>query len=377
MSTILIVDDAPINIDILHHLLEQGGYSIRVASNGRQAIHSMEQQLPDLVIMDINMPEMDGFEACSRIKSRIDLWNIPVIFISASSDIESLNRAFQVGGCDYINKPFHPHEVMARVRNQLRLKEVNRQQARIQLYQSMFQLTAGIAHEINTPLGICITASSFIHEAGDQISHAMKEGALGKNMLKLQLDEIQEGAMMVENNLQRVVTLLNRFKTLAQDQAPPKSTRFNPHEVISMLIAGFAEEFQQQHIEMVMVCNTTWLTCPQRLFLDLVQELILNSMAHGAVSPLRLGLTLDEEGDRLRLHYWDNGTGMPLTELPRLFDPFFTTKRGDPRHCGLSASRIHNLVESNLGGSIRAYLPEEGGLHYEICLPLNNDDSFD
>lgn len=129
MSTILIVDDAPINLDILHHLLEQEGYGVRVASNGRQAIRSMEQSLPDLIIMDINMPEMDGFEACRRIKSRPDLWGTPVIFISASSDIESLDTAFQSGGCDYISKPFHPLEVMARVRNQLRLKEFNRQQA--------------------------------------------------------------------------------------------------------------------------------------------------------------------------------------------------------------------------------------------------------
>lgn len=376
MSTILIVDDAPINLDILHHLLEQEGYGVRVASNGRQAIRSMEQSLPDLVIMDINMPEMDGFEACRRIKSRPDLWGTPVIFISASSDIESLDTAFQSGGCDYISKPFHPLEVMARVRNQLRLKEFNRQQARIQLYQSLFQLTAGIAHEINTPLGICITASSFIHGAGDQISQAMEGGKLGQKMLKQQLDEIREGAQLVENSLQRVVTLINRFKALAQDQDPPKSIRFDPQEAAAMLVAGFAEEFRRQEVEMQVSGNATRLTCPQGLFLDLLQELISNSLAHAAVTPLRLGLTLDEENNQLRLHYWDNGVGMSAEELPHLFEPFFTTKRGDPSHCGLSACRIHNLAESNLGGSLQVFSPGEG-LYYEIRLPVEDNPGQD
>ncbi|WP_235337097.1 response regulator [Aeromonas hydrophila] len=151
MSEILIVDDMASNRYILRSLLEEAGYRVREATDGLQAVDAATEFPPDLVLMDINMPVMDGYEACRRIKQLPGQWCLPVLFISTNSGIGALEQAFQAGGCDYVSKPFHQLEVLARVQNQLRLKELGRQQAKVQLYQSLFQLTAGIAHEINTP----------------------------------------------------------------------------------------------------------------------------------------------------------------------------------------------------------------------------------
>ena len=130
MSEILIVDDMASNRYILRSLLEEAGYRVREATDGLQAVDAATEFPPDLVLMDINMPVMDGYEACRRIKQLPGQWCLPVLFISTNSGIGALEQAFQAGGCDYVSKPFHQLEVLARVQNQLRLKELGRQQAK-------------------------------------------------------------------------------------------------------------------------------------------------------------------------------------------------------------------------------------------------------
>jgi len=119
---ILIVDDTIANLQLLAGMLKEDGYKVRPASSGKIALEAIAKKAPDLILLDIKMPEMDGYEVCARLKSTPATYHIPVLFISALTDVGDKLRAFEVGGLDYINKPFQIEEVKARVSTHLQLK---------------------------------------------------------------------------------------------------------------------------------------------------------------------------------------------------------------------------------------------------------------
>ncbi len=167
---ILIVDDNPTNLSVLSEALAGEGLRFRVAVDGESAIALAERNQPELILLDVQMPGIDGFETCCRLKANPVTQNIPIIFTTALADTESKTKGFFLGAVDYIPKPFTQEEVIARVRVHLRLKQLTEsleqqvrdrttalQQAQIQLVQqeklsTLGELIAGIAHEMNNPI---------------------------------------------------------------------------------------------------------------------------------------------------------------------------------------------------------------------------------
>ena len=127
MNDILIIDDTPENLTVLLRILTKHGYQVRPALSGEIALKTVQEDIPDLILLDIMMPEMDGFEVCSKLKSDSRTQNVPIIFISALGDTENKVRGFQAGGVDYISKPFHVAEVLARVKTHLALRNMHLQ----------------------------------------------------------------------------------------------------------------------------------------------------------------------------------------------------------------------------------------------------------
>lgn len=123
-ANILIVDDTPENLTVLWQVLTHQGYQIRPALSGEIALQAVETAVPDLILLDILMPDMDGYEVCARLKADKKTRDIPVIFISAFDGIEDKIRAFSEGGVDYITKPLHADEVLARVKTHLTLRSL-------------------------------------------------------------------------------------------------------------------------------------------------------------------------------------------------------------------------------------------------------------
>lgn len=123
---VLIVDDMPQNLQLLGNLLRENGYKVAAAKNGRIALAAIQKRRPDCILLDIMMPEMDGFETCRRLKAMPGTQEIPVIFITAQTGIGDKLKAFALGGVDYITKPFQAEEVLARVTTHLRLQELQR-----------------------------------------------------------------------------------------------------------------------------------------------------------------------------------------------------------------------------------------------------------
>jgi diguanylate cyclase (GGDEF)-like protein len=121
-TVILIVDDNPTNLSVLSHALKTAGYKVRVAVDGESAIAQVEEEPPELILLDVQMPGIDGFETCMRLKTKPNARDIPVIFITAHTDIENKIKGLSVGAVDYITKPFQHEEVLARVKVHLKLR---------------------------------------------------------------------------------------------------------------------------------------------------------------------------------------------------------------------------------------------------------------
>lgn len=120
-ADILIVDDSPENLDILIQLLKDSQYNIRPATSGKTALQSILYKLPDLMLIDIQMPDMDGYTLCGKIKNDDKMKNIPVIFISAHNDPNEIRKTYSAGGVDYLMKPFNHEEVLARIETHLKI----------------------------------------------------------------------------------------------------------------------------------------------------------------------------------------------------------------------------------------------------------------
>ncbi|HMV45538.1 MAG TPA: hybrid sensor histidine kinase/response regulator, partial [Leptospiraceae bacterium] len=169
-QTILVVDDTPANLQVLGQILSKEKYKIIFAFNGEQALKSLEHQIPDLVLLDVNMPEMDGFETCNRMKQLELLNNVPILFLTARTDIEDIVNAFKIGGADYITKPFNPTELLARIHFHLSLKEKTEQLKEIN--DKNKALIRVLLHDLLNPIGAIKSANELILE-GDDESHAM------------------------------------------------------------------------------------------------------------------------------------------------------------------------------------------------------------
>lgn len=192
---ILLVDDSPESIETAITVLYQHNYRVRVATNATTALHLLEQELPDLVLLDVYMPEMDGFILCKTIKTDERFTHIPIIFLTSSNDEESIQKGFELGAQDYVIKPFNHLELLARVHTHIELK---RQKENLQkANQELDSFCYSVAHDLKAPLLSIRKLTEFL-----ELDYKDKLDAEGKDLIHTIQEKSEEVTQIIAHLLE-------------------------------------------------------------------------------------------------------------------------------------------------------------------------------
>ncbi|WP_240223662.1 sensor histidine kinase [Rheinheimera hassiensis] len=234
-------------------------------------------------------------------------------------------------------------------------------------------LVAGITHEVNTPVGIGVTATSFLAEKIHALEQAYHDKTLSPKALEHFIEEAKQGSELLQSNLIRASELIASFKQIAVDQTSEAIRTINLAEYLHEVIRSLQPNFKktQHHIE-VNCPDNIMLNCPAGAISQIFTNLLMNSLIHGFedMDSGLIRITVLDEDDNVDIKYSDDGRGLTPEQLEKLFHPFFTTKR-DQGGSGLGTHITYNLVRQTLGGSIQVSSEPGKGLHYHICFPKN------
>ena len=427
---LLIVDDTPDNIRLLSLMLSEEGYKVRKALNGKMALNSCSADPPDLVILDIKMPDMDGYTVCQKLKSNSLTREIPVIFISALDDALDKVRAFQVGGVDYISKPFQCEEVLARVKSQLTIRDLTSkleqkveartaalvsaleslQNTHLQLIQSekmatLGQLVAGIAHEINNPLGFITSNIEFARTEVKQLSehlalYQQKFPEPGEEIVNhrnaIDLDYVLEDLPTVIESMnlgsERIYGLsvaLRKFSRKNNEQPVEIDLYDGLDSTLLILKHRLKANKARPPIKLVQdYVDLPKVSCyPEQLnqvFMNLLANSVdaLDERAEGEMEkdvPLRTGYEIkisthfDSGESTIQIRISDNALGIPESVKPHIFDYQFTTKPPG-KGTGLGLAISSQIVQEH-GGTLECDSVPQQGTTFTISLPIHRDNS--
>jgi len=196
--SILVVDDEPANLKLLELILYKENYKVITAQSAKEALEITKTVLPDLIFLDIMMPEMDGFELCTYMKKDTRLQNIPIIFLTSKVDSESIVRGFECGAADYVTKPYNKVVLLARLRTHLRLKRSLERLLDLEKKNITAALTTATNHEINQPLTVLAGNLFLLRQTLDQS--------------KLSVEQLRYIELM-DNSINKIKAILERFRT--------------------------------------------------------------------------------------------------------------------------------------------------------------------
>ncbi|HYD81275.1 MAG TPA: hybrid sensor histidine kinase/response regulator [Paucimonas sp.] len=386
-KTILVVDDMPANIGVLVEALEEHGYRIVVAQDGEECLMRAQFVHPDMILLDVMMPRMDGFEACRRLKRIDGIKDIPVIFMTALADTDEKVTGFAAGAVDYITKPFQIQEVLARVGTHLALRQATRELADALKTLRMTQeelvhretlaalgaLVAGIAHEINTPIGNSLVVASTLADQTRMLNRGYADNrGIRRSDLERFLRETDEAADILIRNLSRAADFIADFKQVAVDQTSSQRRSFVLADMVSEVMRMLQPAFKKTPFVLRLnIAPDIEMDSYPGPFGQVLTNLVSNALAHGFEGRSSGTVTIDARtaGDGMvELSVSDDGNGIPAQNLGRVFDPFFTTKLG-AGGSGLGLAISRNIVCGLLGGSIEVRSEVGGGTTFMLMLP--------
>ena len=367
---IMVVDDTPANLMVLMELLKNVGYKVRPIPKGRLALQAARNSRPDLILLDINMPEMNGYEVCQALKADPELAEIPVIFISALDETEDKVKAFERGGVDYITKPFQFQEVLARVETHLKLNSLQQEMARKnhllgQQLQELQQLESlrdslihMIVHDLRSPLTGVVGYLSLMELFQEQLPEQI-QGYLGKSVKNTTV------LMDMINNLLD----LHRFESGDVPlQREPVELRQVVDEGLEVLGATLEKVNLQKHYP----AGPIELMVDRQLLRRVITNLVANAVKFNpADAPLLVEIT--PEGERVCVSVTDRGPGIPEAYQKTIFDKFVQVEaRQKKTHfsSGLGLCFCQLAVRAH-DGHIGVHSQPGEGSRFTVTLPLD------
>lgn len=374
---ILVIDDTEENVELISEMLAMKGYDVSYALSGKNGLDLAEKTSPDLILLDITMPEMNGFQVCEKLKESDKLKDIPVIFISALDETMDKVKAFEIGAVDYITKPFRLQEIIARVETHLKVRRFQRDlshknseleqtlkdltAARNKLIQSekmasLGSLVAGVAHEVNTPLGIGVTASTHIKDLVIQVKEKVAAGTFGKTAFNQFLADMEEGADIIFLNLDRATELVKSFKKVSVDQSADTLREVNLKVYLKDILLSLKSKFKTTEINITIHCpEDAVVHISAGALSQIITNFLNNSYIHGfnfGKEPGEITITVTKQKEHYRIRYEDNGKGIDKDKIDKIFDPFFTTNRGKGGS-GLGMNIVYNIISQKFGSEIQ------------------------
>ncbi|MEB3283345.1 MAG: response regulator [Lyngbya sp.] len=298
-ESILIVDDCPDNLHLLSDILSHAKYKVHLAPSGKLALKFIESHLPDLILLDIMMPQIDGYAVCEQLKKSDKTKNIPVIFISALNDMFDKVKGFSLGGADYITKPFQEKEVLVRVENQLRLKRLSQQL----INQNILQERNRIAGEIHDSLAQAFTGIILHLGAAERALQKTPEQALShlktvRELAQTGLAEARRSVEALRPKLLENVDLYSAIHHIATQMSSHSQTRI----VLEVIGTVYPLPLEVENN-----------------LLRIAQEALTNALKYAKASTINIELIYESEQFFLRVK--DNGQGFDV-ESPCFLNGF-------------------------------------------------------
>jgi signal transduction histidine kinase len=356
---ILIVDDALINLRILARILTNNGYVVYGFDNGTDALIEVIRIRPHLILLDISMPEVDGFTVCQRLKSSEKTNDIPVIFLSASRDVNDKVKAFEIGAIDFIGKPYIVEEVLARIDTHLEMSVIYEglQKEVIDLLQSNADLNAFahvVAHEIKSPVSNIIMGINLLCDH-------MKTTNIDNEAFAI-ADQINTSAWKLSNIIEEMLLLANtRQEDVICRPINMAEIVIEAQQRLNWMIEEYEGKINIQRPIPAAMGYGPWVE-------EIWVNYISNGLKYGGRPPL-LRLGADREGlNMVRFWLHDNGPGIPQEILDKLFTEFSRFGQNQIEGHGLGLSIVKRIV-TKLGGQVAVESEMGKGSTFSFTLP--------
>jgi two-component system, sensor histidine kinase and response regulator len=337
-SRILVVDDISKNLQVVGTILRNEGYHVMPATSGLQALERVSAQPPDLILLDLMMPEMDGLEVCSRLKADPFTRQIPVIFLTASNEMEHLMKGFEAGAVDYITKPFNAPELLARVRTHLELKHARERLREMNEEKNEFMGIA--AHDLRNPLSAIQGYAEMIIEDAQSLAHRDLEGngqrirEAAKRMTEmvqnfLDANRIERGELKLNMAISDLSSLL---QSVLETQSPPATAK-------------------GQMIQLELPPTPTLALADVSITLQVFENLVSNAVKYSPPGK-KIFVRLKAEAGVVRFEVEDQGPGLSKEDQKKLFGKFARLSAkptGGEHSTGLGLSIVKRLVEAMNG----------------------------
>lgn len=421
-STILVVDDNKTNVLLCATHLKNEGYETLEAYNGEEALRVIAERGPDLVLLDIMMPGMDGFEVVRRLKADESTRNIPIIMVTALGDQHSRLQALENGAEEFINKPVHKAELLMRVRNLLKLKkyqdylaqqsdlleqavvertmrldaanmrlsEVQEKLVESEKLASIGQLAAGVAHEINNPIGFVNSnfgslrayVDDFLailarYQAVEHLLPPAEAAALQQLREQMDLayisDDVKNLLAESEDGIARVRKIIQDLKDFARVDNSNQWEKASIERCIDSALTIVHNEIKYKADVDKEYGGVPEIDCLPSQLSQVFLNLLVNAshaIAGGEVRG-KIGIRTDYDADSVWVEIRDTGCGIPPEILKHIFEPFYTSKPvGVGTGLGLSVS--HGIVARH-GGRVEVESEVGKGSCFRVVLPREHE----